>query len=120
MPMRGRNMVTGLPEEIIVSQEDIMKAMEKSVRQIVDEIKMVIEETPPELLADIMTRGIYLAGGGALLRGLDKLITKETKIPTHIVDDPLTAVVRGAGIVIENIDELRDVLVETEDLEPPK
>jgi rod shape-determining protein MreB len=120
MPMRGRNVVTGLPEEIIVFQEDIKRAMEKSVRQIVDAIKETVEETPPELLADIMTKGIWLAGGGALLRGLDLLITKETKIPTHIVDDPLTAVVRGAGVVIENIDELQEVLVETEELEPPK
>ncbi|MDP4008995.1 MAG: rod shape-determining protein [bacterium] len=120
MPLRGRNLITGLPEEIIISDEDVRKAMEKSIRQIVGEIKMAVEETPPELLADIMSTGIWLAGGGALLRGLDTLITKETKIPTHIVEDPLTAVVRGAGMVLENLDELRDVLVETEDLEPPR
>lgn len=120
MPMRGRNLVTGLPEEILVSQEDIHRAIEKSVRQIVDAIKLTVEETPPELLADIMVRGIYLSGGGALLRGLDALVAKETKIPTHIVDDPLTAVVRGAGVVIENIDKLQEVLVETGELEPPK
>lgn len=119
-PLRGRNIVTGLPEEIIVSDEDIRKAMEKSVRTIVNEIKATVEATPPELLADIMSRGIYLAGGGALLRNLDVLITKETKIPTSIVEDPLTAVVRGAGLVLENLDELHDVLVETENLEPPK
>lgn len=119
-PMRGRNIVTGLPEEIIVSDEDIRRAMEKSVRTIVNEIKATVEATPPELLADIMSRGIYLAGGGALLRNLDVLITKETKIPTSIVEDPLTAVVRGAGLVLENLDELHDVLVETENLEPPR
>lgn len=120
MPMRGRNLVTGLPEEIIVSEEDIRRAMEKSVRQIVNSIKDTIEATPPELLADVMARGIYLAGGGGLIRGLDALITKETKIPTKVIDDPLTAVARGAGMVLENLDELHDVLIETEEMEPPK
>lgn len=120
MPLRGRNLVTGLPEEIMVDDDDIREAMAKSIRQIVNTVKTAIEETPPELLADIMARGIYLAGGGSLLRGLDTLLTKETKIPTKIVDDPLTAVVRGAGMVIENLDELHEVLIETEYLEPPK
>jgi len=120
LPMRGRNLVTGLPEEILVSDEDIRKAMEKSVRQIITEIKVAIEETPPELLADIMTNGIYLSGGGSLLRGLDTLIQKETKIPTKLIEDPMTAVVRGAGMVLENLDELEEVLIETEELEPPK
>jgi rod shape-determining protein MreB len=120
MAMRGRNLVTGLPEEIAVSEEDIRRALEKSVRQIVSEIKTAIEETPPELLADIMKSGIQLAGGGALLRGLNTLIQKETKIPTKIIEDPMTAVVRGGGMVLENLDELQEVLVETEYLEPPK
>ncbi len=120
MPLRGRNLVTGLPEEIMVSDEEIRKAMERSVRQIVNQIKETVEETPPELLADVMANGIFLSGGGALLRGLDLLITKETKIPTRVVEDPLTAVVRGAGLVLENLDELHDVLVETEELESPK
>jgi len=120
MPIRGRNLVTGLPEEIVVSDSDIRRAIEKSVRQIVETIKIAIEETPPELLADIMQRGIYLSGGGALLRGLDVLISKETKIPTKVIDDPLTAVVRGAGMVLENLDQLREVLVGAENLEPPK
>ena len=120
MPIRGRNLVTGLPEEIIVTNEDIRRALEKSVKQIVQVVKTTIEETPPELLADIMSRGIYLAGGGSLLRGLDTLITKETKIPCKIIDDPLTAMARGAGMVLENLDELQEVLVEMEELEPPK
>ena len=119
LPMRGRNLVTGLPEEILVSDEDIRKAMEKSVRLIVSEIKLAIEETPPELLADVMTGGIQMAGGGALLRGFNTLIQKETKIPTKIIEDPMTAVVRGAGMVLENLDQLHEVLVETEYLEPP-
>jgi len=120
LPMRGRNLVTGLPEEIIVSDDDIRRALEKSVRQIINEIKTAVEETPPELLADIMHSGIHLAGGGSLLRGLDALVSKETKIPTKVIEDPMTAVVRGAGMVLENLDELREVLVETKFLEPPK
>ena len=120
LPMRGRNLVTGLPEEILVSDEDIRRAMEKSIRLIVTEIKTAIEETPPELLADVMTNGIYLSGGGALVRGLDTLIQRETKIPTKIIEDPMTAVVRGAGMVLEELDKLHEVLVETTELEPPK
>ncbi len=119
LPMRGRNLITGLPEEILVSDEDIRRAMEKSVRQIVAEVKTAVEETPPELLADIMANGIYLSGGGSLLRGLDTLIQKETKIPTKVIEDPMTAVVRGSGLVLEDLDKLSEVLVETEYLEPP-
>jgi len=117
MPIRGRNLITGLPEEVIITEEDVRKAMEKSIKEVVMEVKNTIEETPPELVADIMSRGIYLAGGGALLRGLDALITKETKIPTKIVEDPLTAIVRGAGLVLESLDELEEVLIEPEDLQ---
>ena len=120
LPMRGRNLITGLPEEILVSDEDIRKAMEKSIKQIVAEIKTAVEETPPELLADIMASGIFLAGGGSLLRGLDILIQKETKIATKIIEDPMTAVARGAGMILENIDDLKDILVETETLSPLK
>jgi len=120
MPMRGRNIFTGLPEEIMVSSKDIKRAIEKSVKVIVDEIKTAIEETPPELIADIMANGIYMAGGGSLLGGLDALIQKETRIPTKIIEDPMTAVVRGAGMVLENLNDLDKVLVETWDLEPPR
>jgi len=120
LPMRGRNIVTGLPEEILVSDEDIRRAMERSIKRIVAEIKAAVEESPPELLADIMASGIYFSGGGSLLRGLDILVARETKIPTRIIEDPMTAVVRGAGMVLENLDELEEVLVETKELEPPK
>ncbi len=113
-------MVTGLPEEVMVSDEEIRRALEKSVRQIVSIVKNTVEETPPELLADIMTRGIYLSGGGSLLQGLATVIEKETKMTTRIVDDPLTAVVRGAGLVLEDLDKLSEVLIEAEELEPPK
>jgi len=115
MPMRGRNLVTGLPEEVIVYNEDIQRAIEKSVKQIVLSIKATIEETPPELLADIMQDGIYLSGGGSLLKGLDELISRETKMPCRIIDDPLTAVVRGAGIALENIENLSKLLSSEDD-----
>jgi len=118
--VRGRNLVTGLPEELTISDEEIREALSKTVRLIVEEIKATIEETPPELVADIIQNGIYLAGGGSQLRGLDTFIKKETKIPARLVEDPMTAVVRGAGIVLENLDELAEVLIETEELEVPK
>jgi len=118
--LRGRNLVTGLPEEVLVTDEGIRKAMEKSVKQIVLAVKTTVEETPPELLADIMAKGIYLAGGGSLLKGLDTLIQEEVKIPVRIIEDPMTAVVRGAGMVLENIDELSDNLADSEELTPPK
>ncbi len=119
LPMRGRNLVTGLPEEVLVSDQDIKKALEKSIKKIVEEIKEAVEETPPELLADIMVSGIQMAGGGALLKGLSTLIQKETKIPTKVIEDPTTTVVRGAGMVLENLDQLQEVLVEIEEMELP-
>ncbi len=119
-PLRGRNLVTGLPEEIVVSDTEIRRAMEKSVRQIVAAVKTTVEATPPELLADIMIKGIYMSGGGSLLRGLDKLIEQEVKIPTRIIEDPMTAVVRGAGLVLEHINELEEVLAETGEMAMPK
>lgn len=120
MPLRGRNLITGLPEEIIISDDDIRRALSKSMRKIITAIKTTVEETPPELLADIMSKGIHLSGGGSLLKGLDVLIQEETKIQTHVIEDPLTAVVRGAGLVLENLDELYDVLIEKESLEAPR
>lgn len=111
MPMRGRDLVTGLPKEVIVNDTQIREAVNRSVRVIVNNIKSTVEETPPELLADIMERGIMLSGGGALLRGLDKLIAATTHIPTRVADDPLTAVVRGTGVVLEDLEALQEVLV---------
>jgi rod shape-determining protein MreB len=113
VPMRGRDLLTGLPKQVMVTPEQVREAMARSVWEIVDAIKATIEETPPELVADIMDRGIYLAGGGALLRGLDRLVEAETKMPVHVAEDPLTAVVRGTGLVLEDIDSLKEVLVQT-------
>jgi len=120
LPLRGRNLVTGLPEEISVSDEDIRKAIEKSINKIVAAVKSTVEETPPELLADIMAKGIYLAGGGSLLKGLDSLIQQETKIPVKIIEDPMTVMVRGAGMVLENIDQLSEVLADSQEIKSPK
>jgi rod shape-determining protein MreB len=118
--MRGRDLVTGLPKAISVDSDQIRLALSKSVMAIVDAVKMTIEETPPELVADIMDKGIILAGGGALLRGLDKLIALNTKMPVHIADDPLTSVVRGTGLVLEDIDLLKEVLVTTQYTKSPR
>lgn len=111
LPMRGRDLVTGLPKQVMVSDESIRKAITKSVKQIVDAVKATIEETPPELVADIMERGIVLAGGGALLHGLDLVLQQATGTQVHIADDPLTSVVRGAGVVLEDLETLREILV---------
>jgi rod shape-determining protein MreB len=119
-PMRGRDVTTGLPREIIVNSDQIRKALARSNQAIVDAVKETIEATPPELVADIMNRGIILVGGGSLLRGMDKLITEETKMPTKVVDDPLTAVARGAGIILEDLDKLKEVLVPMDYGEVPK
>lgn len=118
--MRGRDLVTGLPKAITVDSDQIRGALAKSVATIVDSVKMTIEETPPELVADIMDKGIVLAGGGALLKGLDKLVSLNTKMPVHIADDPLTCVVRGAGLVLEDIDKLKGVLVTTQHEKSPR
>lgn len=118
--MRGRDLVTGLPKAITIDSDQIRGALAKSVSQIVDSIKMTVEETPPELVADIMDKGIVLAGGGALLKGLDHLVSLSTKMPVHIADDPLTCVVRGAGLVLEDLDKLKDILVTTQHEKSPK
>lgn len=113
-PMRGRDLVTGLPKEIIVNDTQIREAMKKSINAVLESVRATMEETPPELLADIMEKGIVLAGGGALLIGLDKRISLETQTQVHIADDPLTAVVRGTGIVLEDLDLLQGVLLPKE------
>ena len=95
--LRGRDLLTGLPRSVEVGGDQIREAIEPSVAQIVDTIKDTIEETPPELVADIMDQGIVLAGGGALLAGLDRRVAEATQMPVHVADDPLTCVARGTG-----------------------
>lgn len=109
--MRGRDLISGLPKEVILTSQQIREAILRSVRQIVEAIRDTLEKTPPELVADIYTRGLLLSGGGARLKGLDALIAQETKIPVQIVDDPLTAVVRGTGIILEDLENLKEVLL---------
>lgn len=111
MPIRGRDLVSGMPKELSISDEQVREAIAKPVKQIIEAIKTTIEETPPELIADIMQQGIVLAGGGALLRGLDRLISDATKTKVVIADDPLTCVVRGTGVVLEDLDNLKNVLL---------
>jgi len=117
---RGRDIVTGLPKEVTLDDTIIHEALIKSSTAIADAVRTTIESAPPELVADIMQKGIVLAGGGALLRGLDQLIGEITQMPVYIADDPLTCVVRGTGIVLEHIDELREVLVNTSSERPIK
>ncbi len=109
-PIRGRDIGTGLPREIIMKNTHVRAAIHKSLRSIVDSIVEVIEVAPPELVGDMLTRGIHLCGGGALLRGVDELIKKETGVMTAVIDDPLTCVARGLGKIVDNFDEHREFL----------
>ena len=118
--MRGRDLVSGLPKEVKIDNEHIRKAMSRSIKILIEAIKGTIEDTPPELVADIMDRGIILVGGGSLLRGLDELMAEQTEMPVKIAEDPLTAVVRGTGVVLEDVDALKDILVGTQYEEPPR
>lgn len=113
--IRGRDLITGLPREVVITDSDIREAMAQSIDILVESTREVLETTPPEILADIMHRGIYLVGGGALIRGLDTLITEMTKIPVHIAQDPLTAIARGTGIILEELEVYKDVLIQNED-----
>lgn len=110
-PMRGRDLLTGLPREVMINDAQVRESMIKSLRVIVDSIKDIIEITPPELVADIHERGILLSGGGALMRGIDQLINRAIKIPVRIADDPLTSVVRGAGILLDEESLLRETAI---------
>ena len=112
--MRGRDLVTGLPKEVVVDDSEIRRAMKHSLNALISAIKSAIESTPPELVADIMHRGIVLVGGGSLLRGLDQVIAEETHIPVEVAEDPLSAVVRGTGIILEDLDGLTEVLISPE------
>ena len=109
--MRGRDLVSGLPKEVVVNDTQVRQAMARSIRVMIDTIKSTLEVTPPELVADIYERGIVLAGGGALLKNIDVAIAEATQIPVRIADDPLTCVVRGTGILLDNPELLKDVTI---------
>jgi rod shape-determining protein MreB and related proteins len=111
--VKGRDLVSGIPKSIIVSSLDIRDALSESVNEIVDAVLSLLERTPPELSADIFDRGIMVSGGGALLKGIDERLRRETSLPVHIADDPLTAVVRGTGKVLENLSDYSSVLIKS-------
>ncbi len=110
LEIKGRNLVDGLPKNVIVHSEDVREALLECLVKITSAIKETLERTPPELSADIIDHGITLTGGGALLRGLDKLIESETGIDVHVAEDPLDCVAKGAGAVLDHVDVLHDVL----------
>lgn len=118
--VRGRDLVTGLPRQVIVTDSDIREAIMPSVLSLVDGIKEVLETTPPELLSDVIHRGLVLSGGGALIRGLDTILANSLKIPIYIAEDPLTAVARGTGIILDDFENLKEVLVNTDDTSVPR
>ena len=101
--VNGRDLVTGIPKQIMVSYQEVADALDKSVFKIEEGILRALEKTPPELAADIFRRGLYLTGGGALLRGLDKRIANKIKLPVHVADDPLRSVVRGTGMALKHV-----------------
>jgi len=118
--VRGRDILTGLPREVVVTDSDIREAFSVSIKELIEGIKDVLETTPPEILSDIMRNGITLSGGGALLQGIDKLLQNILRIPIYVVDDPLSAVARGTGIVLDDIESFREVLIRNQDELPPR
>jgi len=111
MSVQGRDLLTGKPKQVDVSYREIAKALDKSIQRIEDAVMETLSQTPPELAADIYNTGIYLAGGGSMLRGLDKRISQKTDLPVYIAEDPLRAVVRGTGMTLKNIPKYRSILI---------
>ncbi len=113
MEVRGRDLVAGLPKTVTISSEEVRESLAEPIAAIMEAVRITLERTPPELSADLIERGMILAGGGGLLRGLDKLISEQTGLPVHIADDPITAVALGTGIVLSEIKYLKKVTVTT-------
>jgi rod shape-determining protein MreB and related proteins len=112
MEVKGRDLVTGIPQNIVITSEEIRKAISEQVDSIIQAVRIALEQTPPELAADIVDRGIVLTGGGGLLKGLDRLLREETSLPITVVDDPLFTVVQGSGKVLDALDELKEVTID--------
>ena len=112
MDVKGRDLVSGIPQNITITSEEVRKAISEPVDSIVQAVRIALEQTPPELAADIVDRGIVLTGGGGLLKGLDHLLREETSLPITVVEDPLSTVALGSGKVLDNLDVLREVTVE--------
>jgi rod shape-determining protein MreB and related proteins len=115
MTIRGRDLVTGLPREVVVTDTDVREAISHSIDSLIEATKEVLETTPPEILSDVMKQGVYLMGGGALISGLAEVLSEYAHIPIRVAPEPLTAVVRGTGIILEELDKYRDVLIFNED-----
>jgi len=113
--IRGRDLITGLPREVIITDSDIREAMGQSIDTLLEATKEVLETTPPEILADVMRRGVHMVGGGALIKGLRELISETLNLPVTVADEPLTAIARGAGIILEDLERYRSVLIESDD-----
>ena len=118
--MRGRDLVSGLPKEIKVNDTHIRKAISQSLVVLLDVVKQVLEMTPPEIVSDILNRGVYLSGGGALIKNLDKLLGDIIKVPVYVVDNPLTSVARGTGVVLDDLKIYEEILIQDEDGIPLK
>lgn len=118
--IRGRDLLTGLPREVVVTDSDIREAIVPAIKELVEGVKDVLETTPPEILSDIMQRGITLSGGGALIPGLDRLLSNVLKIPVYVVDDPLSAVARGTGVILDDLESYMEVLIGNQDELPPR
>jgi rod shape-determining protein MreB len=112
-PLRGRNLITGLPEEVLISSVEVREALSNSVNIIVDTVRSALDETPPELVADLMEHGIVLAGGGALLKGLPERLAEETRMKVWVAEEPMSCVAKGAQAVLENLPLLQKVLSDT-------
>jgi len=111
MQVKGRDLVAGIPKIIVINSSEIREAMAEPIGAIVDAVKLSLERTPPELAADILDRGIIMAGGGSLLRGLDQRLRQETSLPINIVEDPITCVVRGTGKILEEMERYSKMLM---------
>jgi rod shape-determining protein MreB len=118
--VQGRDLLTGLPREVVVTDSDIREAMSSSVRELTSGVRDMLETTPPEILSDIMHRGITLSGGGALIVGLGQLFQTVLKIPVYVVDDPLSAVARGTGIILDDLESYKEILIGNQDELPPR
>jgi rod shape-determining protein MreB len=118
--VRGRDVITGLPREVAITDTDVRDAISGAIDSIVESVRNVLEETPPEVLADIMQRGIYFSGGGALIPGAAQLLQELIGVPVVVVPDPLRAVIRGTGMVLENLDEYADIIITNEDELAPR
>lgn len=114
MVVRGRDVVTGLPREVVITDTDVRDAVSNSIGTIVESVKTVLEATPPEIMADVMQRGVHLSGGGALIPGIASLLEDVLQIPVIVVPDPLRAVVRGTGIILEDLEYYEEVLIDNE------